>query len=172
MIKLIGAVCILFAGTMLGFYQSLQISSRPRQIRQTIQALQRLETEISYGYNPLPDALFTVAGTTAGPVGSLFAEAASGLKDGGTDSVRESWSNAVERCWGSTAMKRTEREAFLQLGSVLGISGREDQAKHLRLAASILQAEEEAAAEDNRRFGKMWRSLGMLAGALIVILMY
>jgi len=42
MLKLIGAICILFSGTMIGFYQALQLSRRPRQIRQLIQALQRL----------------------------------------------------------------------------------------------------------------------------------
>ncbi|MNW14896.1 stage III sporulation protein SpoAB [compost metagenome] len=69
-------------------------------------------------------------------------------------------------------MKRTEREAFGQLGPILGISDRADQAKHLRLAVHVLQAEETAAAEEYRRYGAMWRSLGLLAGVLIVILMY
>jgi stage III sporulation protein AB len=172
MIKLIGALCVIFAGTMLGFYQALQLSARPRQIRQSIQGLQRLETEILYGFTPLPEALEAVARAAGGPVGAIFARAGRGLSEGNSDTVQDSWRSAVEGCWERTAMKRTEQEAFLQLGSVLGISGREDQAKHLRLAVSVLQAEEAAAAEDNRRYGKMWRSLGLLSGVLIVILMY
>lgn len=172
MVKLIGALCVIFAGTMLGFYQALQLSSRHRQIRQTVQALQRLETEILFGFTPLPEALRTVAGTLTGPVSSLFARAAEGLTSGRTDTVQDSWRQALDACWSHTAMKRTEREAVQQLGSVLGISDRTDQAKHLRLAVSVLQAEETAAGEDYRRYGKMWRSLGLLTGVLIVILMY
>lgn len=172
MIKLIGALCIIAAGTLLGFYQALQLSARQRQIRQSVQALQRLETEILFGYSPLPDALRTVSGTLEGPVSVLFARAAEGLVSGASGTVQESWRQAVDGCWSHTAMKRTEREAVLQLGSVLGISDRSDQAKHLRLAVSVLQAEETAAGEDYRRYGKVWRSLGLLTGVLIVILMY
>lgn len=172
MIKLIGALCIIFAGTMLGFYQALRLTERPRQIRQSIQAFLRLETEIQYGFAPLPDALRSVAATLTGPLSQLLLQAAEGLSDGEGGSARESWQRAVERCWANTAMKRPEREVFLRLGATLGISGREDQTKHLRLAVSQLQAEEASASEEQRRYAKMWRSLGLLAGTLIVILMY
>lgn len=172
MLGLIGAVLVIFAGTMLGFYQSLQLSGRQRQIRQTIQALERLETEISYGFTPLPEALSTVAASLSGPVAELFAHAAESLSERSAETVRASWEQSVGAVWPHTAMKRNEREALLSLGSVLGKSGRDDQAKHIRLAASILQAEETAAGEDNRRYGNMWRSLGLLSGVLIVILMY
>lgn len=172
MLKLAGALCIIFAATMLGFYQALQLSARPRQIRQSLQALQRLETEILYGFTPLSEALSTVAHSLNGPVSALFARAAEGLAGREAGTVQESWEAAVEEIWPRTAMKRTEREAVLQLGAVLGKSDRTDQAKHLRLAVNVLAAEEAEAAEDNRRYGKMWRSLGLLFGVLIVILMY
>lgn len=172
MIKLIGALCIIFAGTMLGFYQALQLAARPRQIRQSQQGLQRLETEILYGFTPLSDALLTVSQSLTGPVSALFARASEGLASGEAGTVADSWGQAVDECWPRTAMKRAERDALLQLGTVLGKSDRTDQAKHLRLAVSVLAAEETEAAEDYRRYGKMWRSLGLLSGALIVILMY
>ena len=69
-------------------------------------------------------------------------------------------------------MKQAEQEVVLQLGSVLGVTDRSDQIKHLRLAISQLQAEETESREDQRRYEKMWKSLGVLIGALIVILMY
>lgn len=172
MIKLIGALCVIFAGTMLGFYQSFQLSGRQRQIRQTVQALQRLETEILYGFTPLPEALMSVASSQTGPVSRIFRVASEYLAGGMNGTAQDCWRRAVEESWSHTAMKRNERETLLQLGTVLGISDRSDQAKHLRLAAGVLQSEEEAAVEDNRRYGTMWRSLGLLTGVLIVILMY
>ena len=56
MVKLIGAALILFAGTMIGFMQASRFAARPRQIRQLSYALQRLETEIGFGFTPLPEA--------------------------------------------------------------------------------------------------------------------
>lgn len=172
MLKLAGAMCVIFAGTMLGFYQALQLSTRTRQIRQVMQGLQRLETEITYSFTPLSQALRQVADSLAGPVAHLFRRSAEALEEKETATVQEGWRLAVEECWSRTAMKRPERDAVLQLGAVLGKSDRSDQAKHLRMTVSLLTAEEAEAAEENRRYGKMWRSLGLLAGVLIVILMY
>lgn len=172
MLKLAGAMCVIFAGTMLGFYQALQLSARTRQIRQVMQGLQRLETEITYSFTPLSQALRLVADTMAGPVAGLFARTAEALEERQTATVQESWRLSVDECWSRTAMKRPERDAVLQLGAVLGKSDRSDQAKHLRMTVSLLAAEEAEAAEENRRYGKMWRSLGLLTGVLIVILMY
>ncbi|WNQ09403.1 stage III sporulation protein SpoIIIAB [Paenibacillus aurantius] len=172
MLKLIGALFVLFAGTMLGFYQAGQLARRPRQIRQLILALQRLETEILYGFSPLPEALQTVSRPLASPLSELFRQASDSMEERSGASAEESWNGAVSRTWGQTSMKGNEQEVMKQLGHTLGISDREDQIKHIRLAVSHLQAEEQTAAEEQKRFEKMWKSLGVLAAALIVLLMY
>lgn len=43
--------------------------------------------------------------------------------------------------------------------------------KHLRLALLQLKSEEDAAREDQAKYEKMSKSLGLLSAALIVILM-
>jgi stage III sporulation protein AB len=172
MLKLTGAILILFAGTMFGFYQALQLSRRPRQIRQLVQALQRLETEISYGFTPLPDALLSVSRQLVLPLSQMFQLAAAKLSDPSGQSTEESWRYAVESSWQHTAMKSAEQEVFQQLGLTLGMTDREDQIKHLRLTVSQLQAEEFTAWEEQKRYEKMWKSLGLLSAALVVILMY
>jgi len=68
-------------------------------------------------------------------------------------------------------MREPERSAVIRLGDALGISDREDQIRHLRLAAALLQAEEAGARDEQARYGKMWRSLGFMAALLVVILM-
>lgn len=172
MLKLLGAILVVLAGTLIGFYQAARYANRPRQIRQLIQALQRLETEIGYGFTPLPDALLRISRQLAEPLASLFGKAAEQLEGDVRLTAQESWQRAVEEIWPKTAMNETERDAVRQLGFSLGISDRADQSKHLRLAMSQLQAEEQTARDEQSRYEKMWKSLGVLAGALIVILMY
>ncbi len=170
MMKMIGILLVLFAGTMIGFQQASRYTARTVQLRELVQALHRLETEIGYGHTPLPEALARAAGTLTGPIGELFRAAAAGL-DGSDLSFQESWEIAVAKGWTATALRSGERTAVLQLGGVLGISDKEDQLKHLRLAALQIQAEEQTARDEQVRFGKMWRSIGFLAAALVVILM-
>lgn len=171
MLKLVGAALILFAGTMIGFVQAARFAQRPRQIRQLIHALQRLETEIGYGQTPLPDALARIASALTAPVSSLFAETSARLASGSGETVRDCWERAVRAGWPATSMREPERDTLLRLGETLGGSGASDQLKHLKLAAHQLQAEELAAREDQRRYEKLCRSLGVLTAALVVILM-
>ncbi|MEF3301940.1 stage III sporulation protein SpoIIIAB [Paenibacillus sp. GYB003] len=172
MLKLIGAMLVLLAGTAIGFAKASVYARRPRQIRGLVHALQRLETEMNYGYTPLPEALARIADQLEPQLAAMFRMAAEPMLAANGKTAAESWREAVDACWKQTALSSNEREILSQLSFTLGISDRDDQTKHLRLAVSLLQAEEQAAREDQRRYEKMWRSLGVLAGAFVVILMY
>ncbi|WP_042162703.1 stage III sporulation protein SpoIIIAB [Paenibacillus gorillae] len=171
MIKLLGAVLILFAGTLIGFQQAARFAARPRQLRQLAHALQRLETEIGYGHTPLPEALGRIATVVPSPIADLFLLAAEGVAHDDGLSFRESWEQAMRQGWEATAMRAGEQAVMLRLGSALGISDKDDQLKHLKLALLQLKAEEDAAKEDQGRYEKMWKSLGVLIAVLVVILM-
>jgi stage III sporulation protein AB len=172
-LKFLGVVLVLFAGTMIGFVQAARFAARPKQIRQLLHALQRLETEISYGQTPLPQALDRISGVIPLPTAHIFKDIARALltetaRTGET--VRDIWERTIAARWPDTAMRAPEQEALLRLGSTLGASGREDQLKHIRLAMLQLQAEEANARDDQQRYEKLSRSLGALGAALIVIL--
>lgn len=170
-IKLAGAVFILFAATALGFVQSAQYAKRPKQIRDLMQALQSLETEITYGFTPLPQALENIGGSLDAPVTTIFKASAAKLRARDGWSTKEIWDWSVHTHWPDTALGRNEKIAFLQLGEHLGQSDREDQIKHIRLAMDQLRAEENRARSEQVRYEKMWKSLGFLGGLLIVILL-
>lgn len=172
LLKLLGAILIVVAGAMIGHLKARKLADRPAQIRRFIRALQQLETEISYGFTPLPEALHKLAQQTTEPLSSIFGIIAANLESHEGLSVKESWDQAILERWSYTAMQDGELDIIVQLGSSLGTSDREDQLKHLRLASSQLGSMESEAAEEQRRFEKMWRSLGVLGGALIVVMMY
>jgi stage III sporulation protein AB len=172
MMKLLGAALIVLTGAMIGHLKARRLADRPAQIRRFIRALQQLETEISYGFTPLPEAMQRLAQQTSEPLTSLFRGMAAKLIPGLGWTVKESWEQAVIEHWPYTAMREGEQDILLQLGHSLGTTDREDQLKHLRLAGSQLMGMETEAVEDQKKFEKMWRSLGLLGGALIVVIMY
>lgn len=173
MLKLFGAILVLAAGTMFGFVESSHLVRRPRQIRELTLAFQRLETEIIYGSTLLPEALRSAARPLSPPLAAVFLDAASHMTKGPAPlSAEESWVLAVEDGWRNTSMKADEKETVRQLGFSLGISDREDQVKHIRLAVHQLQAGERTALEEQKRYETMWKSLGVLSAALVVILMF
>lgn len=172
MIKLIGALMILAAGAMIGFGQARRLRERPVELRRFIMMLQQLETEIEYGFTPLPEALYKLGRQHRAQLSGMMADIAAQLKSEAGVTVDEAWRRSVGRYWPSLAMNQEDREIIVQLGAVLGTSDREDQLKHLRLAVSLLAAREAEAAEERRKYEKMWKSLGLLGGALIAVILY
>ncbi|AMA72507.1 MULTISPECIES: stage III sporulation protein SpoIIIAB [Aneurinibacillus] len=172
MLKLIGASLVIFAGTFIGMQLGSYLAHRPLQIRQLRAGLTLLETEIVYGSRPLLEALASISRRLTGDVARLFARAAELSAEEPDLAASECWHQAVQYVWRDTAMKEPEKEILLQLGSVLGQSDREDQQKHLKLALANLEHEEMNARDNQRRYEKMCRSLGVLSGILIVILLY
>lgn len=173
MIKWIGAAMILFAGTAYGFARASRYARRPKELRQLASALLTLESEIVYGVTPLPVAMRRVASAAGQPIAQLFQEAAARMQ--GRDVERtagDCWAEAVNAVWPTLTLQASEQASLLALSPTLGLTDRDDQAKHLRLAVAQLRAEEETAREEQQRYGTMWRSLGALSAVLVVILMY
>jgi stage III sporulation protein AB len=172
LLKLIGAVIVLLAGTLVGFQAAKIYSTRPKEIRRLIIGLQLLETEICYGATTLGIALNHVAQRIGDRVGDIFLRAGQYLHEYDGLSTTDCWEMAVDKTWKQTMMKNSEKEILLHLGNVLGKSDKDDQQKHLRLAVMNLTSEEQEARIEQQKYEKMCKSLGFLGGLLAVILIY
>jgi stage III sporulation protein AB len=63
-------------------------------------------------------------------------------------------------------------DVLISFGSTLGISDRHDQVKHVKLAIAQLAQAEAKAWEEKEKNERMYKSLGVLSGLAIVILLY
>ncbi|MNP00447.1 stage III sporulation protein SpoAB [compost metagenome] len=172
MVKLIGMLLIVLSSALVGLNKARQYERRPRQIRELILTMQRLETEISYGYTPLPEALHKMGAQVHEPLKSFFQSAASFMNPPHGLTAHESIQQALSTSWKHTSMKSPEKDVLHQLSFTLGTSDRQDQMKHLALAAQQLKHEETTAREELDRYGKLSKNLGLLIGILIVILIF
>lgn len=169
---MLGAVLVITAATIAGWVQARQYASRPNQIRKLILALRRLQTEIMYGFTPLPEALQRIGEQSGEPIKAIFAGAAENMSPPQNLPAQDSLQSAIESAWKSTAMKGAEKDVLRQLSYTLGTSDRKDQLGHIATAVRQLESEEAAAREEQNRYEKMFKSLGLLCGAFIVILFY
>lgn len=172
MVKLAGALLILFSATMVGWQIGRYYAVRPVQLRTWLFALQMLETEIVYGSTPLHRAFVKIGHRIQPEIGRMFLTAAELLITGEGMSTQACWEAAIEKHWRETALRRQEKEVLLGLGHVLGGSDRDDQQKHLRLAVAHVRTLKEEAREEQLKYEKMYKSLGFLGGLLVVILMF
>ncbi len=171
MVKLIGAIFIIVATTVIGFEASRHLSERPRQLRDLKSALQSLEAEIMYSHTPLHEAARRLAAQLSKPLSTFFDGFAGKLIDTET-TVKQAWETSLREVWKSTALKKGEFEIMKQFGETLGRHDRFSQQKHIMLTLSHLEREEANAIQAQLKYEKMVKSLGFLSGLLLVILLF
>ncbi|MDQ0224945.1 stage III sporulation protein SpoIIIAB [Metabacillus niabensis] len=170
MMKLIGAFLIIITTTWAGFEAAKHLSQRTRQLRQLKVAFQSLEAEIMYGHTSLIVASQNISKQMPKPLSTFFEQFSKKLLKGRTN-VKDAWEESLKDVWRSTALKQGEYEVLKQFGETLGKHDRISQQKHIKLALTHLEREEMDAVDRQNRYEKMVKSLGVLSGLLLVILL-
>jgi len=172
MLKLVGAVMVIVASGLSGLAVAGNYSRRPKELRSLRSALQMLETEVAYSATYLPEALRQVSGRCDKTSAILFGGAAAELSSMSGVTASEAWEKALENYYRGTALKPRDLSILRNLGCSLGISDKEDQIKHLRLAMEQISTETASAEEEASRNVKLWSYLGFLGGLLVVLILY
>jgi len=168
--KLLGALIIIISSTTIGFIVAGQYLLRPKQLRELQTALQMLETEISYGVTPLPDAFAKLATSLSAPISTIFQVAQEELDSGVI--AEEAWQRAVADTYNQTALISEDIEVLLDFGYNLGQTSIDDQVKYMNLAQHKLDSLYQKASTEKEEKVKLWRYLGVLVGMFLAILIF
>lgn len=172
MLKLIGALIVVAASSVYGFYQAASYGRRLEQIKQLIYSLKRLKTDIQFGLTPLPDAFLHISTNTAQPFNQFFMRLSDRLLQATAEvAFIDIWEEELHEMWYETHLKEHHFEILMQLGTVLGTSDVVDQQQHLQTAIERFNLEEAVASEEQVKYASLWRSLGALLGVTLVILL-
>lgn len=169
--KWIGAIFLIGATTWVGFEVSYKLNHRPTHIRQLKNALQILEAEILYSQAPLKDAFQTIGSQTPYPVNTFFQQLSQQLNKQ-TTSLYAVWEGQVERLMELSCLHHNEKEILLQFGQTLGQHNFTQQQKHIDLTIHHLNRELEEARTNQAKYSKMAKSLGILCGLFVVLLLF
>lgn len=166
----IGALLFIGTTTWIGFEISNRLSERPKIIRQLKNALQILEAEILYSQLPLGDAFSSITNQMPEPTKTFFLNLANNLEENKSD-LYSLWNANVEELSRISALGKNEKEILNQFGRTLGQHDFTQQQKHIQLAVHHLDRELEEARDNEFKYSKMAKSLGMLCGLFIVLLL-
>ena len=168
-IKLIGALVVIFACGKIGFDFASILSKRVAEIRGAITVLTALESEITFQNVPLGDALMHAGDATSAAIGLTFKKAGRALKMKKGSTAAEVWSETVDaQC--INALNKGDIMILKSLGALLGKSDIDNQIGNIALAKEKLRTAERDALDAEKKYGKLYKSTGLLVGALIAIL--
>lgn len=172
MLKVLGAALLVAAGGAAGLLVAREYARRPAELKSLLASIQMLETEMVYAATPLAEAMERVAQASDRNVAGFFRKAAQELRSMNGCTAGEAWDKSLG--WFYSVNSLTSRDVSIlgSLGRAIGISDREDQAKHLRLACEQIKREILKADEESAKNTKMWSCLGFCGSMVAAIVLY
>lgn len=160
---------ILLATTVFGFRIALAQKKEMHSVRELIHAVNFMECELEYRLTPLPDLLYSASQSCKGPVSQFLIEASKELDKQSSSNIMQCLQFAADRTNNLTPFCF---EMIMRLGGSLGcfgLAGQLDGLKAVRLQCE--QALEKMAIEREKHL-RYYETLGVCAGAALVILLF
>ncbi|MFD1675023.1 stage III sporulation protein SpoIIIAB [Alicyclobacillus fodiniaquatilis] len=171
LLKLVGAMLLVLATTLVGFKMAGAYRDRTRQLRALIRAVTHLQAQVEYQTTPLPSALQHVAARCSPPCGVMFQRAGERLA-AENEGVSEAFRSALSWLQAESALKAGDCELVQMLAETLATTDRAHLDTQFQFTIDHLRQAEEDAREQGMKNARLWQYLGVLSGVLLVILLY
>ena len=155
-IKLLILNLILITSTIIGITFSKKYAYRVKELQEMKNALNIFMTKIKFTYEPIPSTFMYISEKVEGNVCKIFKNAVEEM---------ESKSATV------TNMKEDDIGIIKNLGRLLGKTDIEGQLNEIKLVNNFLDTQIRTAEDEKNKNEKMYRTLGIVAGMTITILL-
>ncbi len=166
-IKIIGAVLIVLGCGLFGFLYAAAHRRETRYLRQYISALEFMEWELQYRLTPLPELCNITSGLCDGCLRKLFMALSNELEAQMDPDAAQCVRKVLEK---TADLPKLTKIAFAQLGPILGRFDLDGQCKGLvSLRSDATQLLKKHSENQDVRI-RSYQTLGICAGAAMVIL--
>lgn len=171
MSKFFGAVLLFFSCCGFGFWKSQKCEGRVCQLRELIRIAEFLKGEIAFARTTLPEAMERIGGKVKAPFSDFLHELAEHMNAYSGKDFSSLLQEMIDIHLNETSLEAEDREVFYQMACNLGYL---DQKMQIHLLERYIREEEEkihflAAELPGKR--KLFRSLGILGGTFLIILL-
>ncbi|MCX8129018.1 MAG: stage III sporulation protein SpoIIIAB [Clostridia bacterium] len=170
-LKVIGSLIIILASSFLGYSFSRDCSKRPQELRALQTMLKMFENEIIFLSNILSDAFEKISRSNKSQAADFFRNTVEILKNEKSLNASDAWEKAVKNSIGKTSLNREDEEILVSFGRMLGSSDVEGQIKNIEMTVNQLKLQEYKAEEAKKKYETLYKTLGVLGGLTIVIVL-
>lgn len=165
-IKCIIYILIFSSSTYIGILISKQYSNRVSELQEIKLALNILKTKIRFTSEPLYSVFMEISMSSKGNVSNLFKNISENLK---TNSAKVAWEQGIEN--ETLAIKKQDRQALKSMGKLLGKTDLDGQISEIELTESFLETQILDAQKEKDKNEKLYKTLGMVTGAGIIVIL-
>jgi len=171
MIQIIGLILIMISTTMAGIYYGSIPSFRIKDLKEIKRGLLILKSEIEYAATPLTIACESISTKLDNPMGKIFGNFAQHLKEK-TDDIPLAWQLSLEASKPQAYLTKEDINQLISFGTTLGYLDKHLQIRTIDMTTSYLNQEIEDLREVSLKNKKLYQTLGILGGLLIIIALY
>ena len=170
MIKLIGAILVLISAYAIGSLLALQVKEQEKWLKDIKTALFLLTGELEYRQVPLPDALSIIGKRHGGRIASFFQTLSEELAQKEGFSLQELWKKEAVTALKDAPLSKAQKEEFSDLGLYFMETDKETRRNSLEFYLKRLEEEIVNLRETGKDKAYLCRTLGMLGGIFLLIL--
>ena len=165
-IKIIIYSFIFLSCSLIGILISKKYENRVKELREFKNALNIFKTKIRYTYEPIPEIFLEISENISSNISNVFKFAANKM-DGLT--AGEAWSVALKL--EDLNINQEDKTVLSSLGKLLGKTDLQGQLNTIEMTTDFLDEQIRKAEIQKSKNEKMYRTLGMIIGLSIVIIL-
>jgi stage III sporulation protein AB len=169
-LEFVGIIFVLASTITAGFYYGNIETYRIYDLIEMKRALSILKSEIEFSMVPLPEAFINIANRTKSPIDKIFNQLGQLANCEENNSISDIWECTITNFQKDTYFNKEDVEQLISFGKTLGYLDKGMQITSIETMTGYI--DEKINLLNKTRFGnrKMYRSLGVLGGVLVVII--
>ena len=168
MLRGIGSLFIILACASFGILFERRIILRIRALSSILPALEILKAEIADLLTPIPEAMMLLSFNSSYPASDLFSKIEERLNKNGF-TFCDAYRGALHENGTKLGFYEEDIALLLELSPVLGRYSADEQANKLHQVIRRLEEVKEAAALERGARGKLYKTMGVMLGIVLVL---
>ena len=166
-LKIIMCITLFICCYLIGILISKRYTNRVVQLKDFRNALNIFKTKIRFTYEPVPDIFMQIGNNLNNNVGEVFKKASERMK---YKTAGYSWEKTIEEKENLNLTKE-DIDILKNLGKLLGKTDVEGQTSEIELVESFLDIQIEKSEKEKNRNEKLYKTLGVVCGLMLVIVL-
>lgn len=165
-IKMMLFILLFISTTLIGILIAKKYRERENELKEIKTFLNILKTKIKFTYEPLGEILKEISNNFSDNVSCMLKNASNKMKK---NTAKEAWERAVKDS--DLNILKEDKEILANLGKLLGRTNLEGQVSQIEQTSEFMEYQIKKAETERTKNEKLFKTLGMLVGAGLIILL-
>ena len=165
-IKIIIYSFIFLTSSIIGIIISKKYDNRVNELKEFKNGLNMFKSKIKFTYEPIPEIFGEISESLDSIPGKIFKLASNNMK---LVAAGDAWNMAIDT--DILCINEEDKNILKNLSKLLGQTDLEGQLNQIELTSAFLDKQIEKAEKEKLKNEKMYRTLGMIIGLAIVIIL-